>query len=344
MTDATSTIENESDKTVERKKVAFVTGSTGFLGLHIVKQLADDGWDVLALRRCTSRTSDLDKLAARQVEGDVLNKESLEIAVPDNVDAIFHVAADTSMWEKKNEWQNRVNIEGARNVVEIALKKNAGRLIHTSSIGAYGKTEGVEISEAVPSRAMESGINYYRSKFLAEQEIHKGIAKGLDAVIMNPCQIVGPLDYNYTPLIFQNLKSGAMKGIPQGSSVLGHVRDYAKAHVTAYDKGRTGENYLLGGVHASFQDVFNTVGAILHVKTPTAPLPKPLLSFAAFVLGKISLFTNKEPLLTPEKVTLMNDKMVVSSKKAEDELGFTTCTLQEMFMDSYQWMQREQII
>lgn len=339
--DATNTAEQN---TTERKKVAFVTGSTGFLGLHIVKQLADDGWEVLALRRCSSRTSDLDQLAATQVEGDVLNKESLEIAVPENVDAIFHVAADTSMWEKKNEWQNRVNIEGARNVVEIALKKNAGRLIHTSSIGAYGKTEGVEISEAVPSRAMESGINYYKSKFLAEQEVHKGIAKGLDAVIMNPCQIVGPLDYNYTPLIFQNLKQGAMKGIPQGSSVLGHVKDYAKAHVTAYEKGRKGENYLLGGVHASFQDVFNIVGGILNVKTPTAPLPKPLLSFAAFILGKISLFTNKEPLLTPEKVTLLNDRMTVSSKKAEEELGFTTCTLQEMFMDSYQWMQQEKLI
>lgn len=328
----------------ENKKVAFVTGSTGFLGLHIVMQLLEDGWEVLALRRSTSRTSDLDKLAAIQVEGDVLNKSSLENSVPENVDAIFHVAADTSMWEKKSEWQNKVNIEGTRNVVDIALKKNAGRLIHTSSIGAFGKTNGQEVSEDMPSKAMESGINYYKSKFLAEQEIHKGIKKGLDAVILNPCQIVGPLDYNYTPLIFENLKKGAMKGVPQGTSVIGHVRDYAKAHVVAFDKGRTGENYLLGGVHASFQDVFDTVGELLNVKTPTLPLPVLFLNIVAFILGKISLFTNAEPLLTPEKVTLMNDTMVVSSRKAEEELGFRTCSLKEMFNDCYQWMLEEKMI
>lgn len=329
---------------VSKKKVAYVTGSTGFLGLHIVMQLLDDGWDVLALRRSTSRTSDLDKLVVTQVEGDVLNKESLEATVPENVDAIFHVAADTSMWEKNNEWQNKVNIEGVRNVINIALKKKAGRLIHTSSIGAYGKPGGQEVSETTPSKAMESGINYYRSKFLAEQEVHKGIKKGLDAVILNPCQIVGALDYNYTPLIFKSLLNGSMKGIPQGSSVIGHVKDYAKAHVVAYDKGRTGENYLLGGVHASYQDVFDTVGGLLNVKIPTWPLPKTLLNIVAFILGKVSLITNSEPLLTPEKVTLLNDQMAVSSKKAEEELGFSTCSLHEMFNDCYQWMLQEKMI
>ena len=326
------------------KKTAFVTGSTGFLGLHIVKQLAEEGWDVIALRRSTSRTSDLDKMSVTQVEGDVLNIPSLVAAIPDNVDAIFHVAADTSMWEKKNEWQNKVNIEGTRNVVNVALKKNAGRLIHTSSIGAFGKPGGEEVSETTPSKAMESGINYYKSKFFAEQEIHNGIKKGLDAVILNPCQIVGSLDYNYTPLIFENLKKGAMKGIPQGSSVIGHVRDYAKAHVVAYEKGRTGENYLLGGVHATYQEVFNTVGELLNIKTPTRPLPKSLLNLVAFILGKVSLITNAEPLLTPEKVTLLNDTMAVSSKKAEEELGFSTCSLNEMFNDCYQWMLQEKMI
>lgn len=325
-------------------KTAFVTGSTGFLGLHIVKQLVDDGWTVLAMRRKSSKTSDLDKFNATQVEGDVQDKASLEAVIPENVDAIFHVAADTSMWFKGNERQNKINIEGTRNVVEVALKKKAGRFIHTSSIGAYGKTGDHEISEETPSRAMESGINYYQSKYLAEQEVRKGIAQGLDAVIMNPCQIVGALDYNYTPEIFRHLKQGTMKGLPQGGSVMGHVKDYAKAHVVAYEKGRTGENYLLGGVHASFKEIFETVGGILGVKTPTFYLPKLLMSILAIVFEKISYITNSEPLLTPEKVTLMNNSMRVSSKKAEEELGFSTCSMLEMYKDCYEWMQKEKMI
>ena len=318
-------------------KTAYVTGSTGFLGINIVEQLVQDGWKVLALRRSSSRTSDLDKYDVIQVEGDVTDPASLLRTMPDGVDAVFHGAADTSTWSLNNERQMRINVEGTRNVVQAALQKKAGRLIHTSSIGAFGKLDGVTLTETTPSNAMESGINYFQSKYLAEAAVREGIAAGLDAVIMNPAQIVGPYDYNYTPLIINSLLTGQMKGVPRGNSVCGHVRDYAKAHVAAYEKGRCGENYLLGGVHASFQDIFDTVGAIVGVKTPTRKLPAGLLSVLAVIMERVSYFTKKEPLLTPEKVLLMNHRIGVDSSKAEQELGFSTCSLDEMFRDSYNW-------
>ncbi|MCG8668048.1 MAG: SDR family oxidoreductase [Pseudomonadales bacterium] len=318
-------------------KTAFVTGSTGFLGLNIIEQLVNDGWEVLALRRSTSRTSDLDKFKVTQVEGDVTDKASLLKALPENIDVVFHGAADTSMWALHNDRQMKINVGGTKNIVEAALEKKAKRFVHTSSIGAYGKLNGVTLTESTPSNALESGINYYQSKYLAEQAVHDGIKQGLDAVILNPAQIVGPYDYNYTPLIFRSLLKGQMKRVPRGNSVCGHVRDYAKAHVVAADKGRCGENYLLGGVQASFQDIFNTVGGIVDVKTPTKTVPEGLLHFVSIVLEKISYFTKKEPLLTPEKVLLMNHRIRVDSSKAEKELGFSTCSLQEMYQDAYDW-------
>lgn len=324
-------------------KTAYVTGSTGFLGLNIVKQLLNEGWEVITLRRKTSNTADLNQFNVTQVEGDVLNRESLEATMPEGVDAVFHVAADTSLWFKNNDWQDQINIQGTRNVVEVALEKKAKRMIHTSSIGAYGKVDSI-LKEDTPSNAMESGINYYRSKYLAEQEVHKGIKQGLDALIINPAQIIGPYDYNYTPAIISTLKDGSMKGVPQGSVVCGHVEDYAKAHVVAYEKGRTGENYILGGVHADFHEVFNTVGEIIGSKTPKYEIPIPILSTIAFFMDNISRLTNKEPLLTREKVALMNYRMRIDSSKAEKELDFSTCSLKQMYEDTIAWMDKADVI
>lgn len=319
-------------------RTAYVTGSTGFLGTNIVECLVEQGWQVYALRRKSSNTRDLDRMKVIQVEGDVTDIESLRRTMPDKVDAVFHVAAETTMWSKRIERQNRINIEGTRNVVKVALEKNVGRFIHTSSIGAYGDISGIALDETTPSNAMQSKINYYRSKYLAEQEVREGIRQGLDAVILNPAQIVGPYDYNYTPLIFNTIRKGSMLAVPRGSTVCGHVKDYARAHLAAWEKGRTGENYLLGGVHASFAELFQSIGRLLNRKTPTAQFPAWLMQAIAVVMDRVSQWTDKEPLLCPEKVALMNGTMQISSAKAEKELGFTTCSLDEMFSDSYEWM------
>ena len=325
-------------------KVAYVTGSTGFLGLNIIEQLTKDGWEVLALRRKSSRTDDLDKFKVTQVIGDVTDYPSLLETMPDNVDAVFHVAADTSLWVLHNKRQMKINVEGTKNVVRAALHKKAKRMVHTSSIGAYGKLNGVTLNEPTPSNALQSGINYYQSKYLAEQAVRDGIKQGLDAVIMNPAQIVGPYDYNYTPLMIRSLVSGQMKGVPAGNSVCGHVKDYAKAHVTAVEKGRCGENYLLGGVHASFGDITSVICEIAKVKSPSMKLPPLLLNFLAVIMEKVSIFTKNEPLLTPEKVLLMNHNIGIDSSKAEQELGFKTCSLHEMYQDAYDWSKANGVI
>lgn len=321
-------------------RTAYVTGSTGFLGVNLVHALVEDGWHVIALRRRSSNTRDLNPLDIEQVEGDVLDLESLRRTLPAKVDAVFNVAADTSMWSRLNERQNRINIDGTRNIVQAALEKKVGRFIHTSSIGAFGNIHGPVISESTPSRGREAQINYYRSKYFSELEVDKGLAQGLDAVILNPAQIVGRFDYHYTPQMFDSLRRGLMPGMPRGSMVLGHARDYAHAHVAAFSKGRTGERYILGGVHASFHEVFSVIGELVNRNVPARPLPPVALNCIAYLLEKVSLLTRQEPMLTREKVFLLNHPLRVSSAKAERELGFTTCSLQEMFSDCYRWMQQ----
>src|SRR5918996_5093910 len=132
-------------------RTAFVTGGTGFLGLNLVEQLTAQHWQVIALHRPSSDVRLLQKFPVRLVEGDILEPDSLRRAMPPGVDAVFHVAADISMWSGHSARQTRINVDGTRCVVEAALAAGAGRLVHTSTWNAYGLVQG-EISEELPQR------------------------------------------------------------------------------------------------------------------------------------------------------------------------------------------------
>jgi dihydroflavonol-4-reductase len=123
-------------------RTAFVTGATGFVGLNLVEALLAQGWRVLALHRAGSELKYLARMQAERVTGDVTDAESVRRALPPQVDAVFHVAGDTNLWSRRNARQDRINIEGTRNMIEAALARRARRFLHTSSISAWGLQRG----------------------------------------------------------------------------------------------------------------------------------------------------------------------------------------------------------
>ncbi|MBX2844246.1 MAG: NAD-dependent epimerase/dehydratase family protein [Flammeovirgaceae bacterium] len=132
-------------------------------------------------------------------------------------------------------------------MVNCALEKKAKRFIHTSYIAVYGFQTGT-IDETTLSTAMKSEINYFKTKYLAEIIVKKAIAeKGLDAIILNPCHLMGTYDqYNWVQLI-QSVNQDNLPGIPPATGLFCHVEEVAKAHISAFEKGITGENYILAG-------------------------------------------------------------------------------------------------
>lgn len=334
---------NSTDASAPRR--AFVTGATGFLGLNLVEQLLAAGWEVTALRREKLRHRDLDRYPVTQVTGDLLDPDSLEAAVPEGCDAVFHTAAMTSVWRRQAPMQNQINIEGTEAIVDAALKRGAKRFIHTSTWNVYDWSGGT-ITEETPQTAGSSWINYNRSKFEAEEVIRRAVAeRGLDAVILNPSHIVGRFDRQNWAQLIMMAAVGKLPGVPPGAGSFAHGQAVAQAHIAAVDRGRTGENYLLGGPDATFLEFVQAVADMAQQKKrPKRPVPAWMMRLMGKAEGLISAATGKAPQITPEAVAMVTAKVHITSTKAIDELGYQPSTLHTAISDAYDWMLREKMI
>lgn len=324
---------------------ALVTGGTGFLGINLIKQLIELDWQITVLHRASSDLSDLQNLDVTFLEGDLLNKEQLVAVIPEELDAIFHLAGDTNMWRKNNGRQYQSNVVASRNLAEVAVLKNVGRFIHTSSISAYGFHHQT-IDESTPSTALISRVNYLKTKFLGEQAVKRVVSEqGLDAVFLNPCAIMGPFDRNNWSQLFTMIQQGTLPGVPPGEGSYCHVREVAAAHIAAFSKGQRGENYILAGTNCSFLQVVSKIGTLLDKPTPDKPLPAWVLKALGRVSYWGSMLTNKEPNMTPEKALMVTERVVATSSKAVQELGYKdNVAIDEMLFDCFSWMKAEKLI
>jgi nucleoside-diphosphate-sugar epimerase len=325
------------------RKTAFVTGATGFLGLNLVEQLTRADWDVVALHRPSSDPSRLRKFPVEPVAGDLTDPDSLRRAIPRGVDAVFHVAADISMWSRHEARQTAVNVAGTANLLTAARRAEARRFVHTSTWNTYGLGQG-EISETCPQLGGASRVNYDRTKFLAEEEVRAAVRAGLEAVIVNPCHIMGRYDRHGWARLVIDLCTRWIPAAPPGAGTFCHAEEAAKAHIAAAERGRTGQNYLLGGAFASFLEVFRTVGEVAGCRVPKRTLPAALFRIAARVAALPSAVTGREPELTPEGAAIVCASAKVVSTRAERELGYRPPPLRTPIADSHAWLEAEGLL
>lgn len=327
------------------QRTAVVTGATGFLGLNLVEQLVDQGWRVIALRRATLRHDDLNRFACEQAIGDILDEESIEAAIPLGCDAVFHTAANTSVWRRQEALQSRVNVDGTAHVVEAVQRRGARRLIHVSTWNVYDWSTGV-VSEQTPKTGGQSWIPYVRSKYEAEQVVLDAVHHhGLDAVIVNPAHIVGRYDRQNWAQLIMMAATGTLPGVPSGAGCFAHGAAVAKAMIAAVDKGRCGENYLLGGPEATFLEFVQAVARLARQpKMPKRPIPTVLMHAMARVEQFLTWMSGKPPQITPEAVAMVSGRARIESTRARDELGFDPPPLEVAIGDAYDWMLREKMV
>ena len=324
----------------------FVTGATGFLGTNLVHLLLQQGAEVTAIKRKNSNIKAFKNMPVNWLEGDVLQRDSLERACPDNVDYVFHIAADTNMWSANNEQQTKINLQGTANMIAVAIAKKAKRFIHTSSIAAYGIHHDETITEQSEQRGHLCFANYYRTKLASELLVKAAVKDGkLDAVILNPCHLVGLWDSHNWSQMLTMVSEGSLPGVPPGYGSFCHISEIAKAHLQAAKVGRTGENYILSGADASFVEFVGVIGKLLNKKVPNKAMPHWLLKVVGNISAFFAQFTGKEPNMTPEKVLIVSEVLKVSSAKAQRELDYRVdISLETMLADCYHWMQQQEMI
>lgn len=319
---------------------AFVTGATGFLGLHLVEQLQERGWRVSAAHRASSEVSELRARGVSLTVAALDDVAALEHAIPEGVDAVFHVAGNTSIWRHQAEQQTRDNVGGTANVVEAAKRRGAKRMVYTSTWCTFG-LEHDTLDEDTPQTGHLAPDNYSRSKYLAERAV---LDSGLDAVILNPAHIMGRYDRGNWSRLITMVDRGTLPGIPPGAGNFSHAVEVARAHVAAAERGRSGAHYLLGGADHSFVEVIGAVGRKLGRPVPKNAVSPALFKTIAWVKAAVAGVTGREPDVTPDGARMVLAHPRITSTRAQDELGYRHAPLDVMLDDAIGWMRAKGLL
>jgi nucleoside-diphosphate-sugar epimerase len=323
---------------------AFVTGATGFVGMSLVRELDRLGWQVTALARESSSLADIADLPLDVRIGDITDADSLSRAIPGAVDCVFHVAASTNIWSRNNASQKQINVNGTRNVVEAAIAAGAKRMVHTSSFVVWGFHETV-LNEDSPRLDNSDWINYISTKHQAEEIVKQAVSNDrLDAVIVNPAHILGPGDRHNWSRMIRMVNTGKLPGVPPGGGAFADVREVAKAHIAAFHKGRTGQNYLLGGEDTMFIDVVRMTGDILEKPVPGKASPAWLLKAISRLYVLAAAITGREPDMTPEGAAMITRHIDCDSSRAVAELDYRFTPVRTLLEDTCSWLRKEGLL
>ncbi|MBT8048519.1 MAG: SDR family oxidoreductase [Xanthomonadales bacterium] len=323
---------------------ACVSGASGFVGSHLVRGLHGQGWDVHVLARRSSLLNEIEGVPVTVHLGDLSDYDSVRAAMPEPFDAVFHVAASTNFWAKNNRLQDRVNIDGTRNMLEAAAAAGVRRFIHTSSFTTWG-FRNTELTEESARTGATDWINYVRSKYRAEQLVlDKASNRQMEAVILNPAHILGPGDQHNWSRMIRMVQQGKLFAAPPGSGNFCDVREVANAHIAAFHRGRSGEKYLLGGEYAAFADVVKIAGEVVGCKVPVKAAPAWIIRAWAHLNTITASFSGREPDVTPESAAMVSYHVNCNSGKARKELDYRFTPIRQLIEDTAAWMQRQGLL
>lgn len=320
------------------KGKVFITGATGFVGANLVRLLLKENYQVKALVRKNSNLSNVQNLDIELIEGS-LNDENLAEKMRD-CDYLFHVAAHYSLWSKDKDLLYKNNVLGTRNILNCAKKAGIKRTIYTSSVSAIGLRKDGILTDENYQAPVESLIgNYKKSKYYAEQEAHLAVKNGQDIVIVNPSTPMGEYDIKPTPTgeIIVRFLTNNMPGFVDTGLNFIDVKDVAKGHILALEKGKTGERYILGNENLTLQKFLEKLALITGKKAPKIQFPLWLPLTVAFIDEYVLTKLGKTPSVAVEGVKMSSQFMYYDSSKAVKELGLPQTNIDQAIDRAVKW-------
>jgi len=335
LSDGRSRIEVQSDYNM----LAAVTGASGHLGANLIRALISREWKVRALLHRDTRA--LEGIQVERVPGDILDEESLKRAFS-GVDIVFHLAARISIVNWDREQVEAINITGVRNVVNACVSVGVQRLVHTSSFHAHVQEPLNEpLDENRPLITSGNFPPYNHSKAEGERIVRTAVNEGLDAVIITPAGMIGPLDFqpSYFGTTLIAMARGRLRAIVNAGLDWVDTRDVAEGMICASEQAKAGEKYILGGQWASLQDIAQQVAQFSGRNSPRTVLPLWMAKASAPFVSTLDRIGGKNPLFTTISIKELESNRYLSHKKASKELGYEPRPLQETIVDTLQWFQ-----
>jgi len=320
-----------------------VTGASGFVGAAVARALVAADWRVRVLVRKRSDRGNLRNLPLDVVEGDLTDAASLGGAVAD-CEAVFHVAADYRLGAPDPSQLYKTNVDGTRNLLTAAAGAGVKRIVYTSSVATMGIPPGRKPGDEETPVTLAAMIGHYkRSKFLAERVVLDAAAAGAPVVIVNPSTPVGPGDIKPTPTgqLVRDAAAGRMPAYVDTGLNIVHVDDVAAGHLLAFERGRVGERYILGGEDMTLREILFYIASHTGRKPPRIRLPYAALLPVAWIAEAVARVTGKSGRVTLEGVRMSRKIMFFSSAKAVRELGYRWRPPHQAFDDAIRWF-REQ--
>jgi dihydroflavonol-4-reductase len=319
--------------------LALVTGGTGFVGANLVRELLADGHRVRVLARAGGDRSALEGCDVEIAEGDLLDAGAVRAAVA-GAERVFHVAADYRLWTPDPAVLYRANVDGTRHVLEAASRAGAARIVYTSTVGALGiPKDGTPGDETTPSSLAEMVGSYKASKFLAERVADELAARGAPVVIVNPSTPVGPWDVKPTPTgqMIVDFLAGKMFGSLDTGLNLVHVRDVARGHILAAERGRPGARYILGHRNMSLLEIFRALSAITGRPAPRFRVPYAVAWLAAAGMEGWARVSGRAPQVPLTAVRMARKRMYFDAGRAVRELGLPQTPVETALRDAVDW-------
>ena len=325
---------------------ALVTGATGFVGAAVARALGRADWQLRALVRANSDRRNLQGLAVDVVTGDLGDPDSLRRALT-GVDALFHVAADYRLGARDPRQLYAVNVEGTRNILRAAQASGVSRVVYTSSVATIGlPADGSPGSETTAAGLKDMIGHYKRSKFQAEQVALEAARGGQPVVIVNPSTPIGPGDVKPTPTgqLVLDAAAGRMPAYVDTGLNIVHVDDVAAGHLLAFERGRVGERYILGGEDLMLRDILALIAPLVGRRPPRIRLPYAAVLPLAYAAEFAARLTGGATRITVEGVRMARKRMFFSSAKAVRELGYHWRPPARAFEDAVAWLRDQGLI
>ncbi len=319
-----------------------ITGGSGFLGSHLLYRLVSEGHRVKALKRNSSGMQLTEKIFSYYmkdaralmeritwVEGDLLDVYSLLDAL-EGVDHLYHTAAAVSLNTGDDHLLHETNVQGTANIVQAALERQIKKVCYVSTVGALGyEADGKIIDEKTPWDTSSKKSVYSVSKYEAERELWRGMAEGLEAVIVNPGVIIGPGDWQQgSPRLFSTIYKG-LKFYPRGTNGFVDVEDVVTAMLRLMESDVTGERFAVVSENVAYRHLFTWMAEAMNVPIPKYKLGKLLGGVGWRVAEAYAKLSGKQPVITRDAIRSSGRFYAYSSKKLLETIDIEMMPVKE---------------